>query len=111
VISNTASVTAVNQTDTNTSNNSATESTSIAGEVDLVVTKTESIDPVVAGSGAGNLTYVVTVTNNGPSDATGVTLSEALTLPSGVSVDSITPSQGSFSDPTQTVPAQLSRLF
>jgi uncharacterized repeat protein (TIGR01451 family) len=76
-----------------------------SNEVDLEVTKTESIDPVIAGSDTGNLTYVVTVTNNGPVDATGVELSEALTLPAGVSVDSITTSQGSFSDPTWTVGA------
>ena len=44
--------------------------------VDLAVTKTESVDPVEAGSGPGNLSYLVTVTNDGPSDATGVEITE-----------------------------------
>ena len=77
----------------------------IVPRVDLVVTKTESVDPVVAGSGAGNLVYVVTVTNAGPSDATGVTLSEAVTLPAGVTIVSITPSTGTYlpaNDPNGT---------
>ncbi len=66
--------------------------------VDLAVSKTESIDPVTVGcgAGAGALTYVVTVTNNGPADASGVELSEELTIPSGVAIDSITPSAGSY---------------
>jgi beta propeller repeat protein len=72
--------------------------------VDLAVTKTESIDPVEAGSGLGNLTYVVTVTNTGVTNtATGVALDEVLTLPAGVTVDSITPSAGTFADPVWTV--------
>jgi uncharacterized repeat protein (TIGR01451 family) len=73
-------------------------------EVDLAVTKMESIDPVEAGSGAGNLIYVVTVTNTSVTyTATGVELSEVLMLPAGVTVDSITPSAGTFVDPTWTV--------
>ncbi|MDX1747241.1 MAG: DUF11 domain-containing protein, partial [Halobacteriales archaeon] len=67
------------------------------------VTKAESTDPVAAGSGPGNLVYTVTVTNNGPSDAGGVTLSEVLTLPAGVTVDSVVPSAGSFAGDTWTV--------
>ena len=59
---------------------------------DLSVSVVESADPVLAGSGPANLTYTVTVTNNGPEDASGVIVSEDLTLPAGVSVDSITPS-------------------
>jgi uncharacterized repeat protein (TIGR01451 family) len=98
VISNTATVTGTSGGETiiNTGDDTATESTSVAREVDLVVTNMESIDPVVAGSGAGNLVYVVTVTNNGPSDATGITILDDLTLPAGVSVDSVVPSNGVY---------------
>ena len=104
IISNTASVSAVNETLINPGDDTATESTSVTGVVDLIVTKTESVDPAVAGSGTANLTYEVMVINAGPSDASGVTLSEALVLPSGVTIDSVTPSGAtSFADPTWTV--------
>jgi uncharacterized repeat protein (TIGR01451 family) len=65
-------------------------------DVDLRVTKTESVDPVLPGSGVGNLRYIVTVRNVGLTDATGVVLSEDLTVPPGVTVDSVTPSLGNF---------------
>ncbi|HEX4955046.1 MAG TPA: GEVED domain-containing protein [Thermoanaerobaculia bacterium] len=102
-ICDTATVTGAAETLINTGDDAATLCTSVARRVDMVVGKTESIDPVVAGSGAGNLTYVVTVTNNGPSDASGITLSEVVTVPAGVTVDSVTPSQGSFVSPNWTV--------
>ncbi len=102
-ICDTAAVTAAAETLINTGNDSDTECTSVTRRVDMVVSKTESIDPVVAGSGAGNLTYIVTVANNGPSDASGITLSEVVTVPAGVSVLSATPSQGSFVSPNWTV--------
>jgi uncharacterized repeat protein (TIGR01451 family) len=98
VISDTATVVSLDQMDTNGGNNSATETTSIGRVVDLTVGKTESIDPVVAGSGPGNLVYVVSVTNNGPSAASGVMVAEDLTLPAGVSRDSVVPSAGIFAD-------------
>ena len=47
---------------------------------DLALTKSDSVDPVFAGN---PLTYTLTVTNNGPADATGVTITD--TLPGGVS--------------------------
>jgi len=65
--------------------------TAAAGS-DLSVAKTDSPDPVVLGS---ILTYTVTVTNNGPDNATGVTLTD--TLPGGVTFGSAIPSQGSCS--------------
>ena len=66
-------------------------------QVDLLVTKSQSASSVVAASGSGNLIYTVTVSNSGPSDASGITLSEATTLESGVSVGTVVASAGSFS--------------
>jgi uncharacterized repeat protein (TIGR01451 family) len=42
---------------------------------DLAITKTDSPDPVKGGQ---NLTYTIVVTNNGPSTATGVTMTDQL---------------------------------
>ena len=66
-------------------------------EADLELTLTESIDPVVAGSGADNLTYVFTATNNGPDDATGtVTVVTSFVRPPGVNITGFDASQGSL---------------
>src|SRR5262249_56537015 len=72
VISDTAAVTghAANETLINTGDDSATQTTSIARNLDLQVMNTDSPDPVIAGSGTGNLSYTVTVHNAGPSDGT-----------------------------------------
>jgi uncharacterized repeat protein (TIGR01451 family) len=59
---------------------------------DLAVTLADSPDPVIVGN---NLTYTITITNNGPEAATGVAVAD--TLPAGVSYVSATPSQGSCS--------------
>jgi uncharacterized repeat protein (TIGR01451 family) len=71
---------------------------------DLSITKTGSPNPVTVGS---NLTYTITVTNNGPSGATGVTVSDS--LPSGVTFVSATPSQGNCSG-TTTISCGLGSL-
>ncbi len=92
-ISNTATTTSVTP-DSVSGNNSATALTTVQRQIDLVVAKSDTPDPVIAGSGTGNLTHVVTVTNNGPSDGSGISLGDALTLPAGVVVDSVTPSAG-----------------
>ncbi|MFT5188511.1 MAG: putative repeat protein (TIGR01451 family) [Verrucomicrobiales bacterium] len=69
--------------------------------VDITVMLSESADPILAGS---SLTYIITATNTGPDDATGVTVSQALNLPPGVSVDSVTTSAGaSYASPTWTI--------
>jgi uncharacterized repeat protein (TIGR01451 family) len=59
-------------------------------------------DPVLVGA---NLTYTVTVTNNGPSAATGVTLTDP--LPATVTFGSVIPSQGSCSETAGTVSCNL----
>jgi len=46
--------------------------TIVDNDIDLKVTKTESADPVAAGSGPGNLTYTITVKNMGLTNATGL---------------------------------------
>jgi uncharacterized repeat protein (TIGR01451 family) len=58
-------------------------------EADLGISMSESPDPVLAG---GYVTYLIVVTNNGPSAATGA--SAIITLPNGFSVVSITPPAG-----------------
>ena len=45
------------------------------GEADLAITKTDSPDPVITGD---DLTYTVTVTNNGPDAATSITVTDNL---------------------------------
>jgi uncharacterized protein (TIGR03437 family) len=62
----------------------------IGPAADLAVTLGESADPVNLGA---NLTYTITVTNNGELNATGVTLTD--TLPAGAGVVSVAASQGS----------------
>jgi uncharacterized repeat protein (TIGR01451 family) len=75
-LTNTATVTApVNTFETDTTNNSATATTDVNQRVDVSVTKTDSPDPMTAGS---NLTYTIVVNNSGPSDAQTLSLSDAI---------------------------------
>ena len=97
--------TAINDPSATVGVDDITVATSISREVDLQVTVTESADPVAAGSGSGNLTYTVIFTNTGPSDASDVALDLVQILPGGVTIDSITPSSGSFINPTWTIPS------
>src|SRR5213078_182745 len=73
-ISNTATVSAQSPTDANSANDSAIASTTVTRSADLAVTKTAT-----ATANAGeNVTYVITVHNNGPSDGTSATLTDTL---------------------------------
>lgn len=102
-IGSTSSLESASGTDSDSSNNSVTETTTIIAGVDLVVTRSGADEPVVAGSGNGNLTYIIEVTNQGPLEATGLELTEVLTFGDGIVVDSMTPSAGSFLDQTWSV--------
>src|SRR5262249_48750768 len=74
-IVNTATATSTTP-DPATSNNSATASTAIAAPVtDLGITKTNGVSTVVPGS---TITYTITVTNAGPSNAIGATVVDTL---------------------------------
>jgi uncharacterized repeat protein (TIGR01451 family) len=70
--SNTAIVTSAN--DANAGNNSSTATTTISQSADISVVKTA---PAAATAGT-NITYNITVTNSGPSDATTVTMTDTL---------------------------------
>ncbi len=76
-LSNTATVSSATS-DPNGGNNSDTETTSVVTSADVSVTKTDSPDPISAGS---TLTYIITVANAGPSAAASVSLSD--TVPAG----------------------------
>ena len=88
-MTNTATVSTATP-DPNSANNSAQATVSIGTAADVVVTKTAAKNPAVAGSGQ---TFTITVTNNGPSDAQGVTLSDPAVA--GLTVRSASSTQGS----------------
>ena len=70
---NTANVTA-STTDSNPGNNTSSVMTTGTGSADVSIVKTAA----AAASAGTNLTYNINVTNNGPSDASGVTMSDTL---------------------------------
>jgi len=76
-LTNDASVSAATP-DPDASNNSSSADTTVTPSADLAITKTGPAT-VVAG---GSVTYQLSVTNNGPSDASGVSVTD--TLPAGV---------------------------
>jgi len=67
-------------------------------QADLVITKSVTPSPVVAGQ---NVNYNISVTNNGPTDALMVAVSDPIS--SNLTVNSTTPSIGNWSAPTWTI--------
>lgn len=65
--------------------------------VDLELTKTVNISTASAGD---QVTYTITVTNNGPADATGITVADE--LPSELSFDNANASKGTYSSGSGT---------
>jgi uncharacterized repeat protein (TIGR01451 family) len=75
--------------DPDTGNNISTVCVPPTPKADLAITKLPSTTAPQAG---GQVIYTLVVTNNGPSDATGVTVTDA--VPSELTVSSLQPSQG-----------------
>jgi len=102
-LTNTASVSGGNEL--NVTNDSASDTTTIVSSSDMAITKTGAPNPVKQGN---TLTYTLTVTNNGPSDASNVTATD--TLPAEVSYVSATPTQGTCSQAAGTVTCLLGTM-
>lgn len=108
-ITNQASVSAT-EPDPVGANDSATEQTTVVpagpATADLALTKSDAPDPVF--SGGPQITYTLTVTNNGPDDASNVVLTD--TLPAGVVFGSATPGAGTCSEVNSVVTCNLGAL-
>jgi uncharacterized repeat protein (TIGR01451 family) len=96
-ITNTATV-ATTTTDPTPGNNSSTANTNAMVAADLAITKTPGAPSVTPG---GTITYTIGVTNNGPSAATNVTITDA--LPAGTTFVSAIPSQGTCAGTTTVI--------
>ncbi len=97
-LANTATISS-GVTDPNPGNNSATDGdTVLIPQTDLVLSKSDAPDPVIAGT---QLAYAFTMTNSGPSNSTGGSLSDP--LPAGLSfvssADGCTSSGGTVTCP------------
>jgi len=84
--------------DPNPGNNTTSETTTVQTQADLVLTMNDAPDPVVAGT---PLTYTLTLTNVGPSDARGVIFT--LTLPAELRQISFMPTDGCTVDGSRIV--------
>ncbi len=89
-------------TDPNLGNNDSTLLTGVLLESDLGILISDAPDPVVA---SGTITYTIEVVNNGPSDASGVQVTDA--LPEGVVIAS---SNGCAEDPNASPTCTLGDL-
>ncbi|WP_168187530.1 Ig-like domain-containing protein, partial [Pedobacter sp. G11] len=87
-----------NETDPTPGNNTDTETPNPAAVSDLAITKTVNNATPTVGS---NVTFTITATNNGPSAATGVSVTE--NIPTGYEVVSVTPSTGSWTAPNWSI--------
>lgn len=94
IITNTATVTSLDQCDENDTNDTSSITVS-PQRIDLSITKGVNTNFATVGD---SVVYTVTVTNSGPQTGTGVSLIDV--LPSGVSFASATVSQGSFAGGT-----------
>ncbi len=86
-------------------NTNVTVTVPVNPAADLVVGMTGTPNPVAVGT---DLLYFITIQNNGPNDATNVTATD--TLPAGVSILDVNPSQGGFVETGNTVSFTLGTI-
>jgi uncharacterized repeat protein (TIGR01451 family) len=103
-IDNTATVTSTT-VDPNPKNNTSSAMVPLGPKVDLGITKTPSVAKLPAG---GQVMYTLVVQNHGPSNGTGVTVSDP--APAGLSIVSAHPSQGTCTSTAATVSCSIGRL-
>ena len=72
-LANTATVASGTTSDSNTANNSATDTDTLTAQADLAVTKTDGVTTATPG---GSVTYTITASNAGPSNAPGSTVAD-----------------------------------
>jgi uncharacterized repeat protein (TIGR01451 family) len=89
-IVNVAKIVAHDELDPDESNNSDAATIAVK-KVDLGISKTVSDETPIEDQ---DITYTLTLTNNGPGDATGVEVTDQ--LPAGVTYDGSIPSQGTY---------------
>src|SRR5207253_10493098 len=92
-LTNTASVSGGGEV--NTGNDSASDVTTMTSRADIGVAKIASSGSVTVGS---NVDFTITATNAGPSNATGVQITDQ--LPAGLTFVSATPSAGTYNSGT-----------
>src|SRR5205823_8629743 len=92
-LTNTASVSGGGEV--NTGNDSASDGTTLTSRADVGVATIASSGSVAVGA---NVDFTITATNAGPSNATGVQVTDP--LPAGLSFVSATPSAGTYSSGT-----------
>ena len=104
---NTATITSTPITDPNGANDSATDTDAVTTSADLAVVKTDSADPVSPGE---VLDYTITVTNNGPSDAQNLTVTDSVPSPGFISITGIVASAGACGNVGNDVTCTLGSL-
>ena len=97
-ITNTVTNVTLDQVDSNATADDPSESITVGNLTDMVVAK---IVNDAAPDEGDTITFTVTVTNSGPARATNVAIDDV--LPAGLTAGTVTPSQGTWTDPTWTV--------
>jgi uncharacterized repeat protein (TIGR01451 family) len=100
-VTNTATATSPD----NTTGVSDSETTALNTSFDLTISKDDGVTEIATGS---NLVYRIIVTNNGPSQASNVTITDP--LPASLTFVSVTSSTGSFTNNNGTISGTLTSL-